>query len=261
MQKQAGWAMSNESSEMKTILYYGPHSCFQKYALCLLSSVYGLLFTALPAVADVILGDEDINYLPASWSSEYGWASVTAPVAGGVDGSGWFRVGFSTIGNPEAAGNEWYDTLHVPAANIFAGAWSNKMRAEFDFWASSSTPRIQQAQWKATNNTNIWGGDVTPAGGLTRSNNYVASFENFNKWKYPGASLDQYLSDLNSRSWIGVYNWRTTPDDQISEIDNYRYWISEPVETGLLAVAVAIAILAVRRRRGDEASDDSGESS
>ena len=225
---------------------------------CLLSIVFILLFSVSLARADVMLGEDNFNSHPTDWTKEYSWSSISDPVTGGVGDSGWLRVTFPATANPEAAGDDWYNIVHMPAQNLFAGAWTNASWVEFDFWASNYSPTRLQVQWKATTNANIWGYVLNPTSNTNQWDHYTAPLNNVDDWHYTGGTLDQYLSDLNSIEWIGVYIWRNTGDEQIYGIDNYQLWIPEPAELSLLAAAIITTISTIRRRRRDKKETSGG---
>ena len=78
---------------------------------------------------------------------------------------------------------------------------------------------------------------------------FNAPFANWEDWQYAGATEDQYLSDLSSINWIGVYVYRNTGDDQIYGLDDCMLMVPEPAELMMLAVALAAAWWSLRRRR------------
>ena len=79
----------------------------------------------------------------------------------------------------------------------------------------------------------------------------TASFANWQDWQYPGpgATESQYLADLGSIDWIGVYIYRGSGDEQIYGIDNFKLMVPEPAECFMLAAAVISSGMSLRRKR------------
>lgn len=209
-----------------------------------------LLFTQfpLPVTADTIAThDWDPTPGPGVWSSEYGWAGVDTPAAGG-NPDGWLRVTFANTS--DAPGPSWTDIINTPAANFYAGTWSQGSWLQFDFWASNQIPNSLQVRWKSTTNSYIWGNPVeVPASTGSWVTIQSSSFANWDNWDIDGfASEEQFLADLNSIEWIGIRIQRTTEFEQIYGIDNVMLMIPEPAEWIMLAAALSVCAMALRQK-------------
>jgi hypothetical protein len=203
------------------------------------------------AQAYPILGQEDWDPVSSAsaWTNLYGWTTLATPSAGGYTG-GWLQVTFPYTESPESGMKTgWYDVVYMKATNLFAGSWNTNMWVQFDFWASNKSPGAVQVQWQSTNvGDDIWGAAVgTPGTGTWTT--LSASFMNWSNWMYDGATEAEYLSDLASIDWIGVYIYRNTADEQIYGIDNFMLMIPEPAECLLLALALMTTGLSACRKR------------
>lgn len=200
--------------------------------------------------ADVIIGQFDWNP-PETWEefSHHPVATVVDyPATGGnpSDG-GWMRIEFPAITAP--AGRLWYDVLSVPATNLFAGTWTTNMWLQFDFWQSNLVAGAVQLRWQSPTNSSVWRTSLTPPSSLQTWTTLAQSFMNWENWQYPGATEEQYLSDLQHIDWVGVYIFRNTINEQIYGIDNFSLMIPEPAECFMLMVAVITSGMSLRRTR------------
>jgi len=196
--------------------------------------------------ANAILGEHDWDPGPHGWTNAYGWTVLDRPASDGNPG-GWLRVAFTNTS--ETPDESWSDIVRVDASNLFAGVWEPNMWVEFDFWASNQSPNALQVRWQSSTNSYIWGHVLTPAaaGGWTT---YGASFMNWDDWDIdPFGTEDQYLADLASIDWIGVYINRNTEFAQVYGIDNFRLMIPEPAEMLLLAAAAAVSAMSARKKK------------
>jgi len=212
-----------------------------------------ILVCVVPAIADVFLGTPhnwDPYPGPGQWVSQYGWTTVDTPSTGGHTG-GWLRVTFPTTASPPH--DEWYDIVRTDPSLIYSGEWTTNMWIDFDFWESNMVANSVQVRWKSTTNDFIWRyTDLTPppVGTWTTMR---APFLNWRDWRYPGATVDDYLSDIKSIEWIGVYVYRKTDVLQVYGIDNFRLMIPEPAELVVLAVAMITSGMSLRRKKRRQA--------
>jgi hypothetical protein len=146
--------------------------------------------------------------------------------------------------------------VYVDVEDLFAGTWTPDMFVEFDFWAEDVAPGALQLQWSSTTNSDVWASTLQQPSATQSWDRLSASFANWSDWMFPGATEDQYLSDLSSIDWIGVYIYREGAGAQDYRIDNFSLMIPEPAQLMMLASALATSLLAMRRRRG--AGGDSG---
>lgn len=214
-----------------------------------------LVLTPLRSHAGIILGQHDWDSTEG-WSSLEGWTTVTDPAGGG-----WLNVSFPATSQPEAAQDEWYDTVYVSAEDLFAGTWTSDMFVEFDFWAEDVTPDAVQLQWSSSTNSDIWATALQQPSATQEWDRLTASFGDWTDWLFPGATEDQYLSDLSTIDWIGVYVYRDGAGAQDYRIDDVSLMVPEPAQLVMLASALATSLMAVRRRkRGDGGNPGSGGS-
>lgn len=196
------------------------------------------------ARAEVILSQHTSEFLGHGSTNLYNWTQLND----GVD-QAWLEVTFpeTAVGPPDA----WYDVVYVQATNLFAGTWTTNMYVHFDFWAETVEPRNVELMWKSSTNTTLWGHSFTPPGDAGQTNTYAVGFGNYtNDWKFAGdGGIDQYLSDLSTIDWIGVYIFRTGSDPQAYGLDDVTLSIPEPPEMILLGSAVLISLASLRRRR------------
>ena len=199
-----------------------------------------------PVCADVLLGghDWDPNPGPDAWTNRYGSTILATPSTGG-DTGGWLSVTFPAAG----AETGLYDVAYTKATNLYTGTWSTDMWVQMDFWASNQSPAALQVQWQSSGNTDIWSYALTPPGtGVWTT--VGASFGDWTSWQYTGAASEaQYLSDLASIDWIGVYIYRNGDDLQVYGLDDVDLMVPEPAESLMLAFALMITGLSLRRKR------------
>lgn len=212
--------------------------------LCLAS---GVLACVSPAQADVVLGQHDWDTGGEGWESLYGWTSLVDPQSPGGNPGGYLEVNFGATAAPEILQDEWYDIVKVDAGALFAGDWDNHRWIQFDFWAENVAAGALQVQWQSETNSAIWAYSLTPsvAGAWTT---YRAPLDDWSDWLYPGASEEQFLSDLASIDWVGLYIYRNTGADQNYGLDNFSLMVPEPGEIVMLAIALMTSAWSVRKK-------------
>lgn len=197
------------------------------------------------ARAEVILGQHDWNSGPETgWDNLYNWTSLD----NGVN-QNWLQVTFPTTSSPESGQDEWYDVIYVQAADLFAGTWTPSMSLRFDFFADDVTPQALQVQWQSSASSSIWGATLTPAPTTDVWTRYELSLSNWQDWMFPGATEDQYLSDLSTIDWIGINIVRTGAGAQVYGLDDVTLTIPEPPEMVMLGSAILVSLCALRQRR------------
>lgn len=201
--------------------------------------------------SDVILGihDWDPNPDPNNWTAEYGWATFDVASPGGNTGA-WLRITFPSR-DPHEPHNTWADIFHTPANSLFGGAYETNMWFSFDFWQSNSVANALQVRWKSTTNDYIWGNVITvPSSTGEWTTVRSATLNNWDSWDIDpifGNAQEQFLADLQTIEWVGVYIRRSGIEEQIYGIDNFRLVIPEPSEYMFLVAAFG-AVLSSRRR-------------
>jgi hypothetical protein len=215
----------------------------------LCSAAACLLAWAGPADAGVILGVHDWESGAEGWTNWNNEASLEDPAAGG-----WLGISFPAGGQPVRD-----DMVYTSATNLFAGAWSTDMFVEFDFWAEDVLPDSLDVQWSSSTNSEIWSIGVAAPTATGTWSSASASFADWNDWSFSGtASEDQYLADLSTIDWIGVFIYRAEASAQDYQLDNFRLMIPEPAELLMLASALTASVLSLRRRKRDGTSTATG---
>jgi hypothetical protein len=207
-----------------------------------------IMCLGMRAWADSAVGGIDWESAEGPWTNEYGWTEIEALGSGGSSGGGFLSVTFPATAEPGPE-TEWVDIIHTSATNLFTGTWTTDQWIEFDFWASNATPTKLQVQWKSSTNDNIWGFALTPPAEGSWTTMDRASFQNWTDWQYPGASAEQFVSDLATIDWIGIYIQREGQGLEDYGIDNFNLMVPEPAEVCMLIAAALCAGLALWRRR------------
>lgn len=203
---------------------------------------------AAPARADVTVGYVDWDTYTAGWTNEYGdhtWTSLNVQTNGG-NPDGWMEITFPATTSSELLEDEWYDVVHMSASNLFAGPWNPGLTIEFDFWASNTAPHALQVQWKSVGNPNIWSYVLAPPAADTWTV-MRAPLSDWQDWQYTGATEDQFLADLSTIDWVGVYIWRESAEEERYGLDNVRLQVPEPAEWIMLAAALGAFSFGRRR--------------
>lgn len=200
---------------------------------------------------DVMLAEHDWDIGTHNWSAEFGDATLDRQSSGG-NPNGWLQITFDETSADEVDEIEWYDVIHVNSPGLFAGDWTQDSWIEFDFWASNETPNDIQLQFHSTND-NVWGYNFTSRIQNTQTWSTVRLSLNYaaNWGGLPGFddTLDQYLSDLSSVDWIGLYTWREESATEIYGLDNFKLMVPEPAECIMLAAALATSAMSLGNRR------------
>jgi len=146
-------------------------------------------------------------------------------------------------------GDSWSDLAKTDASGLYAGTWETDMWIAFYFWSGDVSANTLQVRWQSSTNSYVWGYVLTPPGAGSWST-LNAGFANWDDWDIdPGGSEDQYLADLSSIDWIGIYVTRSGTDEQVFGLDNFNLAIPEPEEWFLLTAALATTVLSVGRRK------------
>ena len=211
-------------------------------------NAWGMLMTLLASVVSVsagsIVGIIDWDTPPATgWISDDAAVAVSTTSGSGGDGQ-WLRIDFDD-GDPADV------LVSGSAADLFAGTWRSEYWIEFDFWAETTLPDMLQVRWGAEGSTNIWGQTVTPSGGVgTWQTLRATSLGDDANWDIGLGDPSEYLADLSSIDWIGVYIDRgTTSGADSYGVDDYSLMVPEPAEIMMLAAAFGVGLLVWRRMR------------
>lgn len=196
----------------------------------------------LCSMAGVILGEMDWD------SGAEGWSSSYTTLDDGVS-QDWLAITFPTTVEPESGQDEWSDVIYVQAEDLFAGTWTTDSFIEFDFWAEDETPGALQVQWSSDTNSEVWAMVITPPSSTQEWTTYELSLSDWEDWMYPGSTEDQYLSDLSTVDWIGIYIYRDGPDEQTYGLDNFKLTIPEPAEIFMLASAFIASAMSMRKKK------------
>jgi hypothetical protein len=215
-----------------------------------------ILRTAPSAFGDAYLGKHDWDSGPEPWTSQDGWTVLTTEPSGGHTG-GWLRVTFTnTTASP---GDSWSDVARTSASNLYAGVWNRNMVIQFDFLAEDVLPNALQVRWQSATNDYVWGYVITPPTNTAAWGTYSAPLGVWSQWDIdPFGSEEQFLADLASIDWIGVYVTRTGTDEQSYGVDDFGLPIPEPGELAMLAVALSTSLASMRRKRRQAARGSGG---
>jgi hypothetical protein len=206
----------------------------------------GLL--AHPAAAGLILGQYDWDTANTNWQTDHGFAELQRIPTNGHP-NGWLEFVLPATTNSDYdAPNQW-DIAKVDASSLFAGGWRTNMWIEFDFWSTNTTPPAVQVRWQSSLTNYVWAYNVSPlAGGGW--NTLRAPLANWDDWNtLGGGSLEQYLDDLATIDWVGVYIHRTGLGAETYGLDDFRLMVPEPGQLLMLGTTLAVSWLSLRRQR------------
>jgi hypothetical protein len=206
-----------------------------------------------PVRADIITGMPHTWDLGShGWTNEFGDVTLERQTSGG-NPNGWLRITFPATGNPENDEVGWYDIIHVSTDNLLLGSLSTNLGFAIDFWAQDRLPHDLQFKFGAGSG-NIWGYGLT--GQLQQTKKWTTLRTPFRYSDAWGGSVgydntvDQFVSDLASVDWVGLYIWREEASQEIYGIDNFRIMVPEPAEMLMLAFALVTSAMSLRRRGG-----------
>jgi len=201
-----------------------------------------ILTSPLHSSAGVILGEMDWSDGAEGWSSSYTTLNEADQE--------WLTITFPETVQPEG-GDEWNDLIYVQAEDLFAGSWPSEGGfVEFDFWAEDEVPAEIQIQWSSETNSEVWSQSLTQPSSTQEWTTYEVGLGDWEDWMYSGAaSEDQYLSDLSTIDWIGIYIEREGPGGQMYGLDNFKLVVPEPAEMILLGSALVASAMSLKKRR------------
>ncbi len=207
-----------------------------------------LLAFSSTTTADVIVSHSHTWDLGShGWTNEFGDVELTRQTSGG-NPDGWLQIRFPPTSIPEFFEEEWNEIVHVSPDNLLANFRSG---VAFDFLAATRLPQDLQLQFHSESG-NIWGYSLTSAVTQTQTWTRISvPLIYSDAWGgLPGFddTLDQFVSDLASMDWIGIYIWRDEASEEIYGIDNFRFMVPEPGEVIMLALAGFVAIQVLRKR-------------
>lgn len=216
----------------------------------------GVLLALLPCHkvrAGVLISSNDWDYRPLAnnWTDQYDAAVITVAGTGGNTGK-YLQVQFTDVVDFTTS-NE-VEIVAAPATNFLVGTpFVENMYVSFDFWSSNTTPDGLKLVFQSSANDSYWSYAFSPETS-TGWVSYTAMFST-NGWvsSDPGQTPEQFLADLQSVSWIGVYIDRDTRDQEFYGIDNFMLWVPEPGEWAMILLAILLSLAANRRRAAQEA--------
>lgn len=136
------------------------------------------------------------------------------------------------------------------AADLFAGTWSSESWIEFDFWSDGGpVPESLEVRWANTGDTNVWGYVITPASGSGWQSLRTESFGNGAAWNIGLGDPGDFLDDLSSIDWIGIYIEQSEAGNRRYGIDDFSLMVPEPAEILMLAASLGVGLLVFRRMR------------
>lgn len=185
------------------------------------------------------------------WTSDESWTHLSSPGSGGVDDSGYLRIDMDATAAFPPEG--WYSLASADASSLFAGTWQSDMWVEFDFWAEDVEPEYVQVRWAGEDGTvwqnTVFDSDETSMELDTWTGLSSASFSDYANWDYGGGTQEDFVNDLSSIDWIGVYIWRNAGGAQSYGIDDFNLMVPEPSEYVMIFVASLCVVMAVRRKK------------
>jgi len=203
------------------------------------------------AQADVIIGQHTWDTGAEGWTTEFGDVNIQRLATGG-NPDGWLEITFPPTALDETGEVEWYDIVHVSGSSLFAGAWLPGWAVAFDFYAGDQTPQDLQLKFSATNG-NIWSQSIVANVTQTQTWTTIHSDLSYaSGWGgLPGYddTLDQFVSDLSSINWIGLYIWREEAGSELYGLDDFQLHVPEPAELALALTALAASGCSMRRRK------------
>lgn len=212
-----------------------------------LSAVTSLLITAKSVHANSMLGLHDWDVTPADGVGNWAAQGSGATVSENTDDNHWLEITFDP--GAQEPGAHWYDTISTPATDLFSGTWETEHWIEFDFWSETVEPDTLQVRWHGTANDQVWAYTLDPSG-VSTWDHLAAPLRDWEDWAMnPFVDEADYLADLNSIDWIGVYIFRDGTDEEVYGLDDFSLHVPEPEEYLMLAAALATAFFALRRRR------------
>ncbi len=229
-----------------------PHTSCEGNAIrvlvVVLSAVASLLLAVSSVHANSMLGLHDCDVTPdegvGNWAAQGSGATVGENTE---EANHWLEITFAA-GDP-GPGGSWYETISTPATDLFSGTWETGHWIEFDFWSETVEPNTLQVQWHGTANDEIWAFTLEPSG-IGGWDHLSAPLRDWEDWATnPYVDENDYLADLNSIDWIGVYIFRDGTDEEVYGLDDFSLHVPEPEEYLMLVAALATAFFALRRRR------------
>lgn len=238
---------------------FGYNACRMKKYPNILALFAALVSSfALSAHADGVLGSHNWDMGSHGWTNAFNFADTSQSPTGG-NPFGMLNISFDPTAAPEVFEAEWFDVIRVDAASLFAGNWATNQQIRFDFFAADQRPHDLQLQFGSTNG-NIWSVNVTAQVTQTQTWTTVRANMNFSDaWgPLPGFNdtADQFLADLGSIDWVGLYIFREEAAAENYGLDNFTLHVGvpEPGEYAMLIAALCVVFLACRRGAEDEES-------
>jgi hypothetical protein len=195
--------------------------------------------------AEIILGEHDWENGAEGWAmlGSETWVTVEDPAVG----ENWLNIALT------GQTASWSTVVKVQAEDLFAGTWTPDMFVEFDFWAEDVTPDVLQLRWSSTTNSETWSYSLNAPTETDIWTAQSAPLSHGTDWIFSGGGSpeDQYLSDLSSIDWIGIYVEGSSAVNQSYQLDNFRLMIPEPSQYVMLSSAILTCLAAVRRRKND----------
>jgi len=220
---------------------------------CMRSLSIGAAVMMLPLqlCANSIVAVHDWDVTPASglgnWARQGTSATISENTAGADD---YMQILFPDGIDP-GPGDQWYETVSTPASDLFVGTWITDYWIEFDFWAEDAVPDTLQIRWGNNDTDRTWANTITGGSGVGSWDTLRSdTFSDFNDWKMdPFVTQDDFITDLGSIDWIGVYIYRDGTDEEVYGVDDFKLMVPEPAEYLMLFAALGTAVMVIRRRK------------
>jgi hypothetical protein len=119
---------------------------------------------------------------------------------------------------------------------------------ERDFWAEPAPPGTVEPLWRGAN-TNRWGNTLTrPVQASPLHQEEPGGSANTDAQAERVDDSD-FLKELGSVDWIGVSSYANVTNENLYGLEDVNLMVPEPGQILLLAAALAVAVLSIRRWR------------
>ena len=187
------------------------------------------ILSALPlqVSANAIIAVHDWDVTPASGVGNWAAQGTSAAVSENTDipSDNYLNISFPGGIDP-GPGAQWYETVSTPSSDLFAGTWITDYWIEFDFWAQDAVPDTLQVRWGDNDSGRTWANTLNPGGVGSWSSLKTDTFADYTDWQMdPFVTQSDFLADLNSIDWIGVYLFRDGTDSELYGIDDFKLMV------------------------------------
>ncbi len=201
-----------------------------------------LMMGVLPSFAGTTIGviDWDTNVPVPAWQGTNSNVGVSVIA---TNSDHWLAIAFTNSVPSDML-------VYGRATNLFAGAWRSEYWIEFNFWSDGTDPTALEVRWGDDDSDDIWAYALTPSAVSGWQTLRTAPLGDVGEWTNVGlGNPTDYLADLSSIDWIGIYIERTGTGNASYGIDDVSLMVPEPAEILMLAAAFGVGLLVFRRMR------------